>query len=219
MSLELVLSNVVIAARQFNPSVIGQLWLVRNGLLGEDDFLQGCYFTDMAVQIKSREFDLMVVPPQCQFSPRVAQDQEQNLLVEKVGTIAKLLSHTPYQAIGLNFTWHLIPEDTDVHTISREWFYKEDGPLHREFDIENARYGAYMSKDAWGGRLKLDVKPVSIDREGEKYEIIQFAFNFHRDVVDEENPVACIEQTLRQWNNVRDESSRIAHATITGEPA
>ena len=219
MSFELVASNAVIAARQFNPSIISQIWLVRNGLLSEDDFRPDCFFSDMAVQVKSREFDLMVVPPQCQFTPNVAQDQEQDLLVNKVGTIAKLLPHTPYQAIGLNFTWHLAPENVDVQTISRDWFYKEDGPLHREFGIENAHYGAYMSKDAWGGRLKLDVKPITIDQEGEKLERIRFAFNFHRDVVGEEDPVACIEQTLHQWNNVRDESSRIVHATNTGEPA
>ena len=218
MSFELVASNAVIAARQFNPSIIGQIWLVRNGILKEDDFLPGCLYTDAVVQVKSREFDLMVIPQQCQFAPKVDRAQEQGLLVDKVGTIARSLPHTPYRAIGLNFTWHLIPKADDIHSILRGLFFKEDGPLHREFDIENARYGAYMSKDAWGGRLKLDVKPITVDSDEEKMEKIQFAFNFNMDVVGKEDPVACIEQVLQQWNNVHDESSRIVHKTTLGDP-
>ncbi len=217
MSFELVASNAVIAARQFNPSVIGQLWLVRNGILKEDDFCTGCLYADTVVQVKSREFDLMVIPQQCQFAPKVDRAHEQGLLVDKVGTIARLLPHTPYRAIGLNFIWHLSLEAADIHSISRDLFFKEDGPLHHEFDIENARYGAYMSKDMWGGRLKLDVKPITVDSDEKQTEKIQFAFNFNRDVVDEEDPVACIEQVLQQWNNVRDESSRTVHKTTLGE--
>ena len=39
-----------------------------------------------------------------------------------------------------------------------------------------------MSKDTLGGRLKLDVKPITVSQEGEEVERIQFAFNFHVDV-------------------------------------
>jgi len=221
MSFELVTSNTVIVAQQFNPSVITQLWLVRNGLLDEDDFRPSCVFTDMVVKVNSREFDLMVVPQQCQFSPRVDRHREQELVADKVGTIARSLPHTPYRAVGLNFTWHLIPEGSDVPTISRGLFFIEDGPLHREFADQNAHFGAYMSKGALGGRLKLDVKPITVNREGENEEVerIQFAFNFHRDVADEEDPVDCIEYMLHQWNEARDESSRIVHVAVREEPA
>lgn len=219
MSFELVTPNAVIVAQQFNPSIIGQLWLVRNGLLEEDDFRPGCVFSDMAVQVNSQEFDLMVVPQQCQFTPRVDQQREQELAVGKVGSIVRSLPHTPFRAIGLNFTWHLSPEDQDVPSISRALFFLEGGPLHREFDVPDARFGTYMSKDAFGGRLKLDVKPIPVKREEEKLEKIQFAFNLHRDVADEKDPVGCIEHVLHQWNEVRDESSRIVHEIMKGEPA
>lgn len=219
MSFELVAPNAVIVAHQFNPSVIGQLWLVRNGLLEEDDFRPGCVFTDMVVQVNSREFDLMVVPQQCQFSPRVDQQREQELAIDKVGSIVHSLPHTPFRAIGLNFTWHLSPEDNDASSISRALFFRESGPLHREFDVPDARFGGYMSKDAFGGRLKLDVKPITVKKEDEELEKIQFVFNLHRDVADEEDPVGCIEHVLHQWNEVRDESSRIVHAIMRKEPA
>ena len=140
MSFELVASNMVIVAHQFNPSVISQLWLVRNGLLEEGDFLPGCVFTDMAVQVNSEEFALMVIPQQCQFSPRVDRQREQELVIDKVGAIAKSLPHTPYRAVGLNFTWQLVPEGGDVPTISRGLFFVEDRPLDREFADSSGRF-------------------------------------------------------------------------------
>ncbi len=218
MSLELVTSNTVIVAQQFNPTVMGQHWLIREGLLDEGDFRKGCVYTDMLVQVQSEEFNLMVVPQQCQLAPRVDRDREQELIVEKVGTIARKLPHTPFRGIGLNFTWHLNPEERDVASLSRELFFIPDGPLHQEFTDKNSRYGAYMSKDAFGGRLKLDVKPTTLEREGQEEERIVFAFNFHRDLEDEKDPVGSIEQMLQQWNAARDESSRIVHATVKGEP-
>jgi hypothetical protein len=219
MGLESVGSNAVIVARQFNPSVIGQLWLVKSRLLEEGDFLPGCVFTDMAVQVNTREFDLMVVPQQCQFSPRVGRQREQELVVDKVGAIVESLPHTPYRAIGLNFTWRLVPESGDVPTVSRGLFFVEERPLDREFADPSGRFGAYMSKDTLGGRLKLDVKPITVSQAGEDVERIQFAFNFHVDVEHEDDPVARINQVLRQWDAVREESSRILCAAVKEEAA
>ena len=41
MPSELVNSNVVIAAQQFNPSVFSQIWLFRNNIVREDELLEG----------------------------------------------------------------------------------------------------------------------------------------------------------------------------------
>ena len=38
MSSELINSNVVIAAQQFNPTVFSQIWLLRNKILRKDDW-------------------------------------------------------------------------------------------------------------------------------------------------------------------------------------
>jgi len=213
MSLTLVGANAVIVAQQFNPSIISQLWLVRNGLMLEDDFRSGCVFSDMVAHVHARQFKMLVVPEQCQFSPAVVRDDEQELVVDKVGTIARSLPHTPFRAIGLNFVWHLHPEGHDAQAISRELFFVNDRPLYQEFAAEDARFGAYMSKDALGGRLKLDVKPLTVQQEGQDEERIQFAFNLHRDVGHLEDPVASIEETLHRWSEARDESARIVHLT------
>ena len=148
MSLKLVGSNAVVVAHQFNPSVVSQLWLVRNGILEEEDFLPGCVFTDVAVQVVSREFRLMVTPQQCQFTPNMSADQAQALVSDKLGTLVRRLPHTPYSGTGLNFTWHLIPDNAEVSAVSRDLFFRAGRPPFSEFDVEDARFGAYMSKQA-----------------------------------------------------------------------
>ena len=113
---------VVIGAQQFNPSVVSQLWLVRHGLLADGDFLPGCFFTDVFVQVRSPRFHLLVVPEQLQFVPTVPPAEEQALIVEKIGTIVKFLPHTPFKALGLNFAWHLVPRDANFVAFTRTLF-------------------------------------------------------------------------------------------------
>ena len=217
MPLELVASNSVIVAHQFNPSIVKDLWLVRHSVLEEGDFRPGCVYTDVVARVFTANFQLLVVPQQCQFTPLVDAELQQHLLVEKLGAIVQALPHTPYRAIGLNFTWHLVPSDDDIPAISRGLFYLEDGPLHREFSGVDARFGAYMSKDAFGGRLTLDAKPIVVnEHEDNEQERVQFAFNLHRDVGNEHDPVGAINQVLHRWDDMRKESSRIVRGALKG---
>ena len=188
MSLELVGYNSIVVAHQFNPSVVGQLWLVRNGILDEADFEPGCAFTDVAVHVNAKDFNLLIVLQQCQFTPHVAAESAGGLVTDKVGTIVRCLPHTPYRAVGLNFTWHLAPEQWDVPSISRKLFFVDERSPYTDFDVEDARFGAYMSKDALGGRLRLNIQPINTKAENQDVERIQFAFNLHRDVARDDNP-------------------------------
>jgi hypothetical protein len=116
------------------------------------------------------------------------------------------LPHTPYSAIGLNFTWHLDPEETGIGEFSRSIFYR-DTSLFREFDTEDARYGGYLSKNVLGCRLKLDIKPIIMSIPTRK-DYLQFAFNFHLDLSGD-NPVEEILSLLTRWNEAKGLSSRI----------
>jgi hypothetical protein len=210
MNLELVGHNAVVVAHQFNPSVISQVWLVRNGIIVEEDIGSGCVFTDVVVQMHSEKFNLLVTPQQCQFAPPVDDDRPEELVVEKVGTLVQNLPHTPYNAMGLNFIWHATPPDVCV--ASRNIFFNASSPLFGEFDTEDARFGAYMSKDALGCRLRLNIKPVVVTPPGgEPLDTLQFSFNFHRDVGNEDDPVASIMETLEKWNEASEMSEHIVH--------
>jgi len=211
MSLRLVDSNVVIVAHQFNPSIMGQAWLVNNGILALQDFGQGCIFTDVIVNVVSSRFGLLVLPDRAQFAPRVADAEQQSLVQEKLGAIVEALPHTPYHALGLNFTWHEQPDEADVATLCRQRFFVEKSPIHRAFDAEDARFGAYLSKDALGCRLRLDVKPLTVKRPDGQVELLQFNFNLNLDVVGDPNPVPRILEVLGRWNEAKAEAFRVVH--------
>ncbi len=215
MPVELLRSNLVVAAHHFNPSIFSQLWLVRNHIVNEDDFSPGCLFSDQAVNVETPEFGLLVVQPQLQFAPKVSLDCQAELVETKVGNIVRSLPHTPYTAIGLNYFWQFEPQDDDVPALTRSLFYNPDRRICELFDTEDARFGAYFSKDTLGSRLKLDVKPIIRQVEDERREVVQFAFNFHVDLPREGNDlIPAIERHLQIWDEAGAEAARIVEETI-----
>jgi hypothetical protein len=217
MRWEMVGSSVVIVAQNFNPSVANQLWLVRNGVVGEGDFLPGCIFTDLLVQVRARRFSLLFTPEQIQFVPVAGDEEAVQLMREAITRTVRTLPHTPYRALGLNFTWRLTPEATDVATLSRQLFFTPSNPLFRDFDVPDASFGAYLSRDLLGFRLKLDVKPVTAQAPAQQR--LQFLYNFHADLPEGGEAAAEIEEYLRRWPEVAEAARRSAHSVGEGGEA
>jgi hypothetical protein len=209
MQRELVGSSVVIVAQNFNPSVTSQLWLVRNGVVPEADFLPGCIFTDLLVQVRTRRFSLLFTPEQFQFVPALGEENPRDLMLETIGRIVETLPHTPYRALGLNFTWHLTPDGGDITALSRRLFFIPGRPLFRDFDVPDASFGAYLSRDLFGFRLKLDVKPVAVPPSGtEAAQRLQLLYNFHADLPEGEQAVARLQQHMRRWGEAAETAGR-----------
>jgi hypothetical protein len=205
----------VVVAQQFNPSVVSQIWLVNNGLLTADDFQEGSLYSDFVVQVRSRLFHMLVVPEQLQFVPVGSPEGHQALVVDKLGTIVRTLPHTPYRALGLNFSWHLTPAGGDVRAMTRRLFFRGDLPLYRHFQDDNANYGAYLSKAFAGFRLRLDIRPILVPADEGEENRLQFAFNFQRDVAD---GAGQIEECLHHWDEARHEAERIIDSVEERRP-
>lgn len=149
-----------------------------------------------------------MTPQQLQFTPRGAEEQQQDIIVERLGRLVETLPHTPYHAVGLNFIWYFDPGEIGVRTFSRRLFFAERSALYRAFDVEDARFGGYLSKDSLGARLKLDVKPITVTGE-QSCERMQFMFNFNLDVKGEPNPAHSVVELLTRWHEAYQESARI----------
>jgi hypothetical protein len=208
MQSELLGANVVIVAKQFNPSVFSQLWLVRNEIVKEDEFLEGCIFSDDISKIETSLFGLLVLPPQLQFLPR-SPEGEAELIEAKLGKIIAALPHTPYVAIGFNFSWHVWPEDGNLHQLSRSLFLNEYAPLAKKFGAEDALFGAYVSQNIGDCRLRLDVKPVDYVVNDQQTRRLHFAFNFQLDLSQTETPVESIIAHLSKWEQFKNEASEV----------
>lgn len=217
MGRQFIGSSVVVVAQQFNPSVMSQLWLVGNGLATEDDFRQGYIFSDSVVQFQTREFQILVVPEQLQFSPKVEAEREQEVIRAKIGSIVETLPHTPYRAVGLNFMWQVTPETESVQALSRRLFFRDDLALFGAFDTADARFGAYLSKDSCGGRLRLEIKPITLKTADRTVESMNLAFNYNLDVAESTDRIPAILGMLERWNEARSESIRIVEAAERGQ--
>jgi hypothetical protein len=214
MHRELVGSSVVVVSPNFNPSVTSQLWLVRNGVVPEGEFLSGCIFTDVLVQVRTRRFSLLFTPEQFQFVPTPGEDDTHALMQETIGRVIETLPHTPYRALGLNFTWHLSPEGGDVAALSRRLFFVPERLLFRDFDVPDASFGSYLSRDLLGFRLKVDVKPVAVTPLGSVPEQrLQLLYNFHADLPEGEQAVARLQDHLHRWGEAA-ETARTSAASI-----
>lgn len=221
-SKNLINATVVIVAKQFNPSIFSQLWLVRNGIVSEDEFLPRDFvFSDAVAKVEGKSFGLLVVPPQLQFEPRVPEEQQSALVEEKVGGIVRALPHTPYAAVGLNFTYQLDPEDESFRDFSRRLFGVTGTHLFADFrEVDDAVFGGYMSRNLEGCRLRLDAKPVSTtDEEGSRIRL-QLAFNYQADIANDDSvsesddSVIAIERHLRRWESLKQDAERIVTRAV-----
>jgi len=203
--------TAVVVAKRFNVTAAGEHWLVKQGIIDEDDRLEGSIFSDAVVQVRTARFQLLLLPDQLQFVPSVPREEEQAIIVDKLGKIVETLPHVPYKALGLNFAWAFTPDDGDIWRVTREMFYIPDRPLFRIFSDGESLFGGHLSKNHAGFRLKLNVNPVSVPEEGGVEQRVQFAFNFHRDL-GEDGAAKEILQCLSRWNELRAEAERIIDA-------
>jgi hypothetical protein len=208
-------SSAVVVARRFNVTAARQHWLVKQGIIGENDLLEGALFSDTVVQAPTSRFLLLLLPDQLQFVPTVPADEEQPVILEKLGKIVETLPHVPYKALGLNFSWLFRPADGDTARATREMFFVQDSPLFRNFSGPNARFGGYLSKDHEEFRLTLNVTPTTLPQEVGGEHSVRFAFNFHRDVEGDAAAVDIV-RCLARWDELRTEVERFIQAVGRG---
>jgi len=183
---KLSIQNVVILANNFNPSIFNQHWLVSNNFLKVDDILPGSVFTADAAQVKTKEAEFLVIPPQLQFASKISEKWKEpldNMLIRFVDR----LSEVPYRAVGLNFVWFASEEGVSINELSKRLFYSDGINLFSDFEGNNAKFGVYASKDFRGSRLRLDIKPATTEDPHDKSvrDVVQLAFNFHKDLTGE----------------------------------
>jgi len=201
-------SVAVIVAHRFNLTAANQYWLVKEGIVDEGDFAEGTIFSDGVVQARTSKFHMLILPDQLQFVPIVDYASEQEIVTGRLGKLVGKLPHVPYKGMGINFGWHLAPDDGDTSRMTKSLFYNPDRSLFRSFNTNDARFGAYLSKDFNGFRLKLDVKPIVMHNEGGSSHRVRMGFNFHCDL-GPPNPADEIQSRLVAWNELRTEAERI----------
>lgn len=179
----LKIENVVILATNFNPSIVSSVWLVSKGICSADEILPNSFNTPQFSQIVCTDFQILVLPDQVQFSKSANfQGDFTTVVKSKLSRILKELPEVPYRSAGINFHWFVNDLSGDIGVLSRKLFYNNESKIYNEFNNQSSHFGAYLSRDFSGSRLKLDIKPVIFAENNQApISAIQFAFNFHAD--------------------------------------
>ncbi|HEY1598920.1 MAG TPA: hypothetical protein VGG64_04920 [Pirellulales bacterium] len=207
--MELVQENIVLTARHVNVHIFTQIWLHHQGIVLENEYAAPMIFTPAIIQIVTPQFQMTVVEERIQFVPLGEEPARAQLILDRLGRLVNALPHTPYQALGLNFSWHHTPTPTaPIEVLGRRLFLKQDSALAHAFDGNDAKFGAYYSKNVFGGfRCKLSTLPIDVLQEdGSTQERLQFSFNYHLAAATPDEIVGA----LGHW----DEAKRHAHALI-----
>jgi hypothetical protein len=207
---ELQNKSIIILAKNFNPSVFNQYWIISNNFIDSNDILPNSVFSPLYTHISTSAFNLIVLPEQLQFHI-INPSLEFNGLIEKtLLPMINKLQEVPYNAVGINFIWFIYDSEKTVNDLSREFFYKSDSILFEQFSTPDSRFGTYISKDFHSARLKLDIKPVTVPElvPESQNEFLSFAFNFHFALGVQDAGINLVKY-LRNWQLCFEESQQI----------
>ncbi len=214
MALEFIGSNaIVLAPSQLNPAVFTQAWMIDNLQVAANEFLdQGTLQLPMLFTAATTRFNLLVLQDRIQMAPSLQrgdnQEDEGALISRVIGRAIRLFQDLPYTALGLNYSWAVYWNEHPNNETSRRLFFAAGNSLFRIFDTPDACFGAYVSKNTMGFRLRVDAKPITEQGEQPTTKRLLFSFNFHQDLSGD-NRVHQIDQLLGLWNEARAEASRI----------
>lgn len=209
-------SNVVINANVFNPSVFRESFLADRGVLSPEGKLEpGFIFSDQVVSVPTKDFTLLVVAQQLQLVlVQSVRANSHEIVRSVIPPIVEELPHTPYTAAGINFVWFVVPEET-LAVVTRRLFPNARSIFGDVFDVPDACFGYFASKDLDGVRLRADVKPVIVEEDKQRREVIQCVLNFHMDLAGQDAAPQKISELCGRWREF-DELSEMLVGRIAG---
>ena len=217
-------ASVVILANDVNLSIFKPLWLVKTNILREDEFEEGVVISPVAVHIPTPKLQFDVFPNRIQVTLPKLYPEAQTDIDRILGGIVKTLPHTPYRAVGLNFTYMTAPEDDNAFPDwNRRLFSSRFACQAHPADDPGARFGSYFSFDILDTRLKVDIKPVKasagIEQLSETWhrgqDIIAINLNFHTDLTEAGPTTETILDKLGKWDEALSLARETANKLLT----
>lgn len=206
--------NLVIAARDLNPSRYGEAWYVRHNILNADQFAGERLAIQMMSLIGTDDVQVAITPERIQVGAKRVETQTLELL--RIGrAMVEVIDEPRYIAVGMNIDWVVNPEE-DAKEFSRRQFRVETR-FSEVLEDESLIFGANLSRRSIGGStLTVNVRPQFRNRDlTELTGSFEVGFNYHFPVHGAADPRAATLDALAVITaQVLDDSSRIANALI-----
>ena len=179
--------NIVLVSCNINTSLFSQYWFIKKEIIKEDEFLPDSMFIPGLSNVSTNDFQITILPDKIQFALKSDSLEEGERCVrEKFNKFIDAMENVSINAIGLNFLWRVEDTAISINQFGKELFCK-DNAIGNYFSEDNARYGAYYSKNCDElTRLKLDIKPIHSMENGNMLEYQLASFNYHSDVNPEQ---------------------------------
>ncbi|KQB43457.1 hypothetical protein RCH33_559 [Flavobacterium daejeonense] len=193
----------------FNSSKFDRYTFIKNNIFKEDEILNSSIFLPDFVRIETSKCNLIINQNQLILSSKDILSNELSVILSSILNIGDELN---LKASGLNFRYFIEQpfNNEELDKFINQYFYNPNNPIQMDFnDNRDASFGFYSSKDFENLRLKLDVKPVTIDSGNDNNRNIQFEFNFHKDYNISENSILELKEIIANYNIYKSESERI----------
>jgi hypothetical protein len=211
--------TLVVVANDVNISIFKPWWLIKNNIIREEEIVGDVIVSPVAVSIPTAEFILGIFPNRIQLAFQLHNTNIQENINRVAIQIIKKLPHTPYTGIGLNFNYFIVPEQKDFFEWNKIHFTSDFTKKVSLGQETKPKYGSYFSFDIFGGRLKLDIKPVVADEAisilvaewSRGKDLMRASFNFHYEIDIQKESIDKIVDVLRLWTEAQKESERIVN--------
>lgn len=201
--------NVVLASNNINTSSFTQYWFIKKGIIQENEFLPDSMFIPGLTNVSTQDCQITILPDKIQFALKNDSIEIcERCVREKFSKFVDVMDNISINAIGLNFIWRVEDNSQSFHQFSKTLFCK-DNAISSFFAVDDARYGAYFSKNYDEvTRLKLDIKPIHSKENGAIVEYLLASFNYHSDVNIDQMKDHLMGQ-LSKWPNLLKNSQEV----------
>lgn len=221
-SRSLQMSSGVVLANDVNQSIFRPSWLLKNGIVTEDEVDEEPIFSPGLTRVRTSAFELLVLPDrlQMQFPPEC--EDASSLLQRVLAGIARLLPHTPFSAVGLNFQHAFVPIDAEHFAEwNRERFACPWAIAHTP-KTSRTRYGCNFAYDSHGARFRVRIAVHAAPNSGGDQApvegttvpyVVNLHCNLHR-ALHPEQVASELPRVLGLWRVVRDETAELVDGLL-----
>lgn len=204
MDIQLVVKNIVVIGN-FNPLKFDKYFFLKNNIFEENEILETSIFLPEFCMLQTSFVNIQITSQQL-----IVNDINIDIFHDISSLSKKIISYSDFSAnaAGVNFHFYKFTKH-QTQNLSKKYFYSENNLINKFFDGEDVNYGYYISKNYNNARLKLDIKPATVQNleSNINEKLIQFQFNFHVDF--ENNSKDVLYSVIEKYENYYEEAKKI----------
>ena len=186
-------ANIVILARNYNPSIISKEWLYEKGIVTET--VRNFVHTPVMSVIETDLISLVIEQERLQIALKSISYENIDALPRIAAEFVSSLPETPYVGLGFNYHYRVLKADSQLETL----FSPNDSKL-KELFSEDYETGQQVFFQFKGFTVRMSAAPT----RGEDAKL-SLGFNFHSDTPGARK----VKEKLKLYANTKEKAEEI----------